>query len=171
MRGINGVRLGSQVRQHVMTAPRLPLVAQGADVDRGHDDPLARAWRRFRKHPPIEVHDLAAARPRVRRIVPEARTLVRRHDVRQCSRSPGSGSRSTTSSSVPWHPMDPCTPRRARGLPHRWPQADGSPRGTASRSRSRSRSGRWECRQRETAARRTPPDRAGSSGPHTGSTC
>ena len=82
MRGINGVRLCSQVRQHMMTAPRLALVAQGADVDRRHDDPLARAWRRFRQHPPVEVHDLLPPGHENGRIVPKARPLVRGHDVR-----------------------------------------------------------------------------------------
>ena len=34
-----------------------------------------------REHASVEVHDLAAARPRVRRVVPQARPLIRRHDV------------------------------------------------------------------------------------------
>ena len=52
------------------------------DVDRRDDDPLAGSGRCLGEQPAVEVDDLAAAGPGVRRIVPEARALVRRDDER-----------------------------------------------------------------------------------------
>ena len=81
VRAIHRIRLGAQVRQHVMAAARGALVAQRGDVDRRDDDPFAGAGRGFGEHAAVEVDHLTAAGPRVRRIVFQARALIRRDDV------------------------------------------------------------------------------------------
>ena len=78
---VHRIGLGPQVRQHVVPDPRLPLVAERRDVDRRDDDPFARSRRRVRQDAAVEVDDLRSAWPRVRRIVPQARALIRGHDV------------------------------------------------------------------------------------------
>src|SRR5258708_20603716 len=78
---IDGVSLRPQVRQHVVAAAGFPLMAERADVDRCHHDPLAGPGRGLREHAPVEVDDLAAAGPGIRRIVPQAPRLLWTHDV------------------------------------------------------------------------------------------
>ena len=44
---IDLVRLGSQMREHMMSDPGLAFVTQRGNVDGGGDDPLAGSWRRI----------------------------------------------------------------------------------------------------------------------------
>ena len=88
---VDGVSLCAQVREHVVAAARGALVAQRGDVHGRDDDALARPRTRFGQHAPVEVHDLTAARPRVGRVVFEARALIGRDDVGRVLDARGSG--------------------------------------------------------------------------------
>ena len=129
----------------------------------GPGDASASSGRRSRRP--------GSARPRVRRIVPQARALVGGRRRTPCSRC----ARARLIERPPVH--------RLGGAPgvHVGRHADQhlgavggqlahAPRETASRSRSRSRCGQSACRPPGTAARRSRAGRAGCCAPRTGST-
>src|SRR5947208_1057415 len=66
---IAAVRLGAQVRRHVMAAPRRPLVAQRVEVEDGEDHLLTGTGVGLGEGSAVEVDDHAAARPAERRVV------------------------------------------------------------------------------------------------------
>ena len=168
VRRIHRVGLGAQVRQHVVSPPRLTFVTHGGDVDRRDDDPLAGPGRGFGEQAAVEVDDLTAARPRVRRIVPQAGALVGGDDVSGVLERAAA-----VHERPPVHRFGRAPRIHVGGHAH---QDFGAVRGqladalreTASRNRSRSRGGRWAYRPRERAARRSPRDRAGWRGLRTG---
>ena len=55
---IDGIGIGPQMREHVVTGARSALVPERGDVDRRHDNPLAGTGRCLREHAAVEVHDL-----------------------------------------------------------------------------------------------------------------
>src|SRR5207237_8121742 len=81
-RGIDRVGIGPEMREHVVAAALCPLVAERADINRRDNDPFAGTGTRFGEDPAVEINHLAAARPGVRRVVPQAGTLVRCNDGR-----------------------------------------------------------------------------------------
>src|SRR5436189_2775452 len=78
---IDGIRLGPELRQHVVAAANLAFMTKRRHVEWRDDDPLTRSGSGVGEDPAVEVDDLTAAGPGVRRIVTERRALIRRHHV------------------------------------------------------------------------------------------
>ena len=80
MRLINGISFRAQVREHVMTATRSAFVPQRRDID-GATTIRSPGPAKLPPATAVIIDHLAAARPRIRRIVFQTRSLVRRDDI------------------------------------------------------------------------------------------